>query len=278
MALQGRDLTYLDRDWERARQHRFRIGVQRQLSNTIVAEVAYLGSRTDQIQVERRLNPLPGKYWATGLIRNNALANDLNSQIPNNPFRINNFAALQTSNPIVYADMLTQGFFTNANIAKSQLLRPYPNFGDLRNGRDPGGEQIYNHLEVTATKRLSQGYSFQVSYLWSSNLERTTRENEFDDFLVWAPTNNSAPHNLTVNFIYEFPFGKGRKWLSDNKWLNALVGGWQVSGIYNKQSGRVYRPGQLVLFRRRPARHRERHERSDGGRLVQLATLPRRVA
>ncbi len=52
MALQGRNLTYLDRDWERARQHRFRIGVQRQLSNSIVAEVAYLGSRTDQIQVE----------------------------------------------------------------------------------------------------------------------------------------------------------------------------------------------------------------------------------
>ena len=50
-ALQGRNLTYLDRDWERARQHRFRIGVQRQLSSAIVAEVAYLGSRTDQIQV-----------------------------------------------------------------------------------------------------------------------------------------------------------------------------------------------------------------------------------
>src|SRR5262245_48154909 len=247
-ALQGRNLTYLDRDWERARQHRYRIGVQRQLSNTIVAEVAYLGSRTDQIQVERRLNALPGKYYATGLVRNNAIANDLNSQIPNNPFRITNFAASQTSNPVVYADMLTQGFFTNANIAKHQLLRPYPNFNDLRNGRDPGGEQVYNHLEVTATKRLSQGYSFQVSYLWSSNLTRTTRENEFDDSLVWVPSNNSAPHNLTVNFIYEFPFGKGKKFLSGNKWLNALVGGWQVSGIYNKQSGRIYDLGNWFYF------------------------------
>jgi hypothetical protein len=247
-ALEGRNLTYLDRDWERARQHRFRIGLQRQLTNTIVVELAYLGSRTDQIQVERRLNALPGKYWATGLVRNNSLTNDLNTQIPNNPFRITNFTALQTSNPTVFADMQTQGFFTNANIAKHQLLRPYPNFGDLRNGRDPSGEQKYNHLEVTATKRFSQGYSFQVSYLWSSNLQRTLRQNEFDDFLVWEPSNNSAPHNLSVNFIYEFPFGTGRKWLSNNKWLNAFVGGWQVGGIYTKQSGRVYGLGNWFYF------------------------------
>jgi hypothetical protein len=248
MALQGRNLTYLDRDWERARQHRFRIGLQRQLSGTIVAEVAYLGSRTDQIQVEQRLNALPAKYWATGLIRNNTLANDLNSQIPNNPFRITNFAALQTSDPIVYADLLTQGFFTNANIAKSQLLRPYPNFGDLRNGRDPSGEQKYDHLEITATKRFSRGYSFQVSYLWSSNLERVSRENEFDELPTWRPGANSAPHNLSVNFIYEFPFGKGRKWLLDNKWLGAIVGGWQISGIYNKQSGRIYDLGNWFYY------------------------------
>ena len=239
MALQGRSLTYLDRGWERARQYRFRIGLQRQLTSSMVIEVAYLGSRSDQIQVEQRLNALPGKYWATGLTRNNALANDLNSQLTN-PFNINNFAALATSQPLVYADLLTQGFFTNTNVSKSQLLRPYPNFSDLRNGRNPGGEQKYNHLEVTATKRLSHGYSFQASYLWTSNLERTVRENEFDDFLVWRPSNNSVPHGLNANFIYEFPFGKGKKWLSGNKWLGALVGGWQISGIYYKQSGRAY--------------------------------------
>ncbi len=247
MSLQGRGLTYLDRDWERARQHRFRLGLQRQLSSTIVVELAYLGSRTDQIQVEKRLDALPEQYWATGLIRNNKLANDLNSNLKN-PFNVSNFAALQTTLPLVYNDMLKNGFFTNANIAKSQLLRPYPNMNGLRNGRDPAGEQVYNHLEVTTTKRFSQGYSFQVSYLWVSNLSKTTRENEFDESLVWAPTNNSAPHSLNVNFIYEFPFGKGRKFLSDNKWLNAVVGGWQIGGIYYKQSGRAYDLGNWFYY------------------------------
>jgi hypothetical protein len=247
MALQGRGITFLDRDWERARQHRFRLGLQRQLGGTMLVEVAYLGSRTDQIQVSRRLDALPEKYWASGLFRNNALANELNSTL-RNPFNINNFAALATSNPVVYADMRTNGFFTNANIGKAQLLRPYPNMNGLTNGRDPGGEQVYNHLEVTVTKRLSHGYSFMASYIWSSNINRTTRLNEFDDFLVWTPSNNSAPHNLNTNFIYEFPFGKGKKFLSDNKWLSAVVGGWQVSGIYVKQSGRIYGTGNWFYF------------------------------
>lgn len=247
MALQGRGLTYLDRDWERARQHRFRLGVQRQIGSTMIAEVAVLGSRTDQIQVSRRIDYLPGKYWATGLFRNNTLANDLNSQLTN-PFNINNFASLASSNPVVYADMRTNGFFTNANIAKHTLLRPYPNGNNLVNGRDPGGEQVYNHVEATLTKRFSKGYAFQASYIWSSNIEKVVRQNEFDTELVWRPTNNSAPHNLNVNFIYELPFGKGKKFLSGNKWLGALVGGWQVGGIYNKQSGRVYDLGNWFYF------------------------------
>jgi hypothetical protein len=247
MARQGRGITYLDRDWERARQHRFRLGLQRQLSGSMVVEVAYLGSRSDQIQVSRRLDALPAKYWASGLFRNNALANDLNSQITN-PFNINNFASLATTSPVIYADMRTNGFFTNANISKSQLLRPYPNINGLTNGRDPGGEQVYNHLEVTVTKRLSHGYSFTASYIRSSNLNRTTRLNEFDDFLVRTPSNASAPHNLNTNFIYEFPFGKGKKSLSGNRWLGALVGGWQISGIYVKQSGRVYGLGNWFYF------------------------------
>src|SRR5262249_36332224 len=156
---------------------------------------AYLGSHSDQIQLGRRFDALPAKYWATGLIRNDTLANDLNSTLTN-PFNINNFSALATSNPTVYTHILTNGFFTSADISKSQLLRPYPNMNNLTNGRDPAGESKYNHLEVSVTKRLSHGYSFQASYLWSSNIERITRENEFDDLPIWRPSQNSAPHNL----------------------------------------------------------------------------------
>jgi hypothetical protein len=254
MALQGRGLNFLGYEWQRARQNRWRLGVQRQIGNLMALEVAYLGSRTDRMlntiagntNAGRRIDILPERYWATGLIRNNALANDLNSLLVN-PFNISNFASLATSNPVVYADMRTNGFFTGANISKANALRLFPSFNNVLNGRDASGEQVYNHLEVSLSKRFSRGYSFQASYMWTSNLTRTTRQNEFDDFLVWTPSNNSTPHSLNANFIYELPFGKGRKFNS-NKWVNALIGGWQMSGIYTKQSGRVYGTGNWFFF------------------------------
>ncbi|MBO0861804.1 MAG: TonB-dependent receptor [Chloracidobacterium sp.] len=247
MSLQGRGLTYLPRDWKRIRQQRVRIGLQRQIGDTFALEVAYLGSRADQISVGQRMDALAEQYWATGLIRNNTVANNLNSVV-SNPFYYTNFSFLQTTDPLLYSDMQKNGFFTSKTIGKSQLLRSYPNMNGLTNGFVPDGLSVYNHLEVDLTKRFSHGYSFQASYIWSSNLSKTTRENEFDNNLVWTPSNNSVPHSLSLNFIYEFPFGKGRKFQSGNKLLNALFGGWQIDGIYYKQSGRVYGLGNWFYY------------------------------
>jgi len=254
MATTGRGITFnTEYDWKRARQHRWRVGLQRQITNGLVVEIAHLGSHTDSINVigtdnlTNRLDYLPEKYWASGMTRNNALANDLNSNL-SNPFNINNFASLQNTHPLVFADMRTNGFFTNANISKSQLLRLYPQANGVTNSRDSGGASKYYDLEMTVTKRFSRGLSFQGSYIWSSNLERLVRDNEFDELPAWRSSNNSAPHNLTVNFIYEFPVGKGKRWLSGNKWLNAMVGGWQLSGIYYKQSGRRYGLGNWFYY------------------------------
>jgi hypothetical protein len=47
-----------------------------------------------------------------------------------------------------------------------------------------------------------------------------------------------VPHRLSLSGILELPFGKGRRFLSDaDGFLNALVGGWQVQGVYTYQSG-----------------------------------------
>jgi Carboxypeptidase regulatory-like domain/TonB dependent receptor len=248
MAVTGRGITFnTDYDWKRARQHRWRIGLQRQISDTLVLEIAHLGSRTDNINVRgtdnltQRLDYLPEQYWASGMIRNNALAADL-AQTFSNPFNIRNFAALQTTHPLIYADMSSNGFFTGTTITKDRLLRIYPHAGGngVVNSRDPGGEQKYFDLQLSLTKRFSRGFSFQASYMWTSNIESTVRDNEFDELTAWRPSNNSVPHSLSVNFIYEFPFGKDKKWLSNNKWLGALFSGWQISGMYFKQSGRAY--------------------------------------
>ena len=48
-----------------------------------------------------------------------------------------------------------------------------------------------------------------------------------------------VPHRVVLNGILELPFGHGRKYGSNwNGFLNALAGGWNVSAIWQWQSGR----------------------------------------
>ena len=47
-----------------------------------------------------------------------------------------------------------------------------------------------------------------------------------------------VPHRLCLSAIVELPFGKGRRFLSDaSGFVNALIGGWQIQGVYTYQSG-----------------------------------------
>ena len=122
MARNGRGLDYVDRDWKRAQQQRWRVGVQREMGRRMVAEVAYLGSRTDDIDLDQRLNSLPEEFWADGNVRNDANADFLDGTVPN-PFNIANFEFLRTTDPVLYNDMATNGFFTATTIRRHQLLR-----------------------------------------------------------------------------------------------------------------------------------------------------------
>jgi hypothetical protein len=43
-----------------------------------------------------------------------------------NPFRITNFASLQTTNPVLYQRMAGSSFFTAATVQRQNLLRAFP--------------------------------------------------------------------------------------------------------------------------------------------------------
>lgn len=247
MAAVGTGFNYLPSDWKHARQQRWRFSLQRQLTRDMVFEFAYLGSYSDNLQISKRIDALPEQYWATGLIRNNALANNLNSTVAN-PFRIANFSSIQTSNPLLYQYISSNGFFTATTRAKSALLRPFGHVNNSNNARAPLGENQYHDLEFTLSKRFSQGMQYSVSYIRTWNKERTSLDNEFDALPVWFESNNSRPHHLMFNATYELPLGKGRRFLSGSKIASAIVGGWQVSSIYHLQSGPMYGLGNWFYF------------------------------
>jgi hypothetical protein len=72
--------------------------------------------------------------------------------------------------------------------------------------------------------------------------------NEFDPLPLWRESNNSRPHRWTASGIYEFPFGKGRRWLNRGGIRDAVLGGWQVGAIWQMQSGSAIDFGNVFYY------------------------------
>jgi hypothetical protein len=242
----GRGFTFNAYDTEHGRVQRWRAGVQRQLSTNAVLEVAYAGSYGDRLSISRRLDALPEQYWASGLTRNDAVATDMNLNVPN-PFYIGNYASLQTSNPVLYQRLTTLGFFTSSTIRKNQLLRPYPAANGLYQANFPYGEAIHHALEVTAQRRFSKGFTFNIGYTMMTDKKKDWVLDEFALPTDWITTQNARPHRLVGTGIYQFPFGKGRKFWQTGI-LNHVFGGWQFSATYEWQPGPLLEFGNLFYY------------------------------
>ncbi len=240
VALAGRGLTFIPRDFQPARQQRWRLGVQRQLGKDLLLDVSYNGSYAN-IPVTQPVSFLPQQYWATGNTRNQAIDDDLNRNVPN-PFQIANLSALQSSDPVLYNYLRTQGFFTGSTIRKNQLLRAFPQMNGL-NGLRPGvdftdsmGGSRYHDFELLFEKRYSRGFHTAILYTYSYAESQDFYYNEFDQVPSYRPNNLNRPHRFVWTAIYELPFGKDRKWVQTGP-LRHIVGGWQLSWIYQFQSG-----------------------------------------
>jgi hypothetical protein len=50
-------------------------------------------------------------------------------------------------------------------------------------------------------------------------------------------------HRVTGNFIYQLPFGKGKRFLGNaNRALRAVAGGWEITSVYSLYSGQFLTP------------------------------------
>jgi hypothetical protein len=235
MGRAGRGWTFVDFNSRRARQQRWRIGVQRQLGANIVIEVAYAGSYSDRVPISKRLDFLPEQFWADGLVRNGAIADNLNRNVPN-PFNISHFSGLQISDPLLYRELSRIGFFTSPTIRKNQLLRAFPHFNRLTQARTPLGKVRTDALEVTFDRRFSNGFTLSANYTKLRNDTADFFLNEYDELPTWRESNLGRPHRIAGSGIFELPFGKGRRWGKSGLW-SAVFGGFQIAATYEWQPG-----------------------------------------
>jgi hypothetical protein len=120
-------------------------------------------------------------------------------------------------------------------------------FSYLRTLRSVGSGS-YHAMQWSATKRFSQGDSLTFNYTWSKSIDLASRPenstatngviiNAFNRGLFRAPSDYDTRHQWNANFVYGLPFGKGRAMLNQGGVVNAILGGWQLSGLYRQSTG-----------------------------------------
>jgi hypothetical protein len=127
--------------------------------------------------------------------------------------------------------------------------RPIPTWGDITYASNLGKSE-YRALQARFETRLKWGLTLLSSYTWSRSLDNGAGSLEGPNGNSPAPQNlydiedsysysaYDQPHNSTTSFVLELPFGKGRRFMNNvSGFTDAVLGGWQMSGIFNAWSG-----------------------------------------
>ena len=119
--------------------------------------------------------------------------------------------------------------------------RPNPQFSQILFAESSGSAN-YNALQASITRRFANGLSFNANYAYSRLMDDiVSPQNPFVPWeLEWANGNREIPHNLSVNALYELPFGPGKRWGNSGGGLTHVLGGWQVNGAVLARSGQAY--------------------------------------
>jgi hypothetical protein len=116
------------------------------------------------------------------------------------------------------------------------------------------GVSSYNAGQVTVRHRMSHGLQFDFNYTYSKSIDWGSDAERFSSFAgqgtsqpivnTWFPRQMSAvsdydtTHAFNANWVYQLPFGKGKAFASEaSRFLDALIGGWQFSGLFRATSG-----------------------------------------
>ena len=135
-----------------------------------------------------------------------------------------------------------------------QALRPFPQYDYIADDccLENLGHSSYNAMVVSLARRFRNGLNLQASYTWSktltdadsaipfsytSNNQREQAANSTDLKADKAVSVQDLKHQFSLSYLYQLPFGKGRRWMNNSRALDLLVGGWQVGAIQRYSSG-----------------------------------------
>ncbi len=257
--LNGKSFSFSDPSGQIGRVQSFTLGFQKQLPAHITVDASYVGTRANQLPISLNINALSAANLALGDSSQGGNAS---------------YLAASVANP--FSGLLPGTTLNSATTTRSQLLRPFPQFGDITMADIPAGKNWYNALQITLQQRTWHGLDLTIGYTLQKNLQAITYVNPqdagiigtgggysgtsgssagaFADDSIKTPTHSLTPYDrsqrINIAPVYELPFGKGRRFFSqEGKVVNMLISGWQGSAqIYWESGNPTTAPSGLALI------------------------------
>ncbi|MGD0800290.1 MAG: carboxypeptidase-like regulatory domain-containing protein [Terracidiphilus sp.] len=195
----NQDHTPVPKIWQ------YNLTLQREFGNTMMASVAYVGSKGWDLNFPVDINQVP----ESKLAGNDTAAGTNQRPYPNFTGMggsTNNANSNYNSLQVVFQKRLSRGFTFNANYTYSKFLDSQDSSGW---GSSAGGQP------------------YQNSYCVKCN---------------WGPSNFDQRHQFTFSGVYTLPFGKGAQFLNNSLILDEIVGGWRLSATSRENTGAPFTP------------------------------------
>lgn len=205
-------------------QENWSVDIQRTLPGSFVITAAYAGNEGVHLMVNEQLNQLP--------VSDEALGSQLLTLV---------------TNPL-YGLIDSASSINTATVKRSQLLAPHPQFQNVEGNNIGVGHSSYHAGQLTVEHRLSHGLATTFAYTYSKAIDNVGEMTSVAG-TMGAVTNTyclpcdrsrsdqNEPFVIRWNTRYELPFGAGKPFLSQG-WVKNVAGGWALSAIYQRDSGR----------------------------------------
>jgi hypothetical protein len=148
----------------------------------------------------------------------------------------------QVPNPFKGAPNLNtaSSIYTSSTLSAYQLLRPNQVAGSITETKSTGRDRYYA-MQAKLEKRYHNGYSVLASFTWSKHMAENSflgNHQELSQKLQKELSSADQTLHFTLAPVVELPFGAGKKYMGNSsRLMNALVGGYELSGVYTFFTG-----------------------------------------
>ncbi len=138
---------------------------------------------------------------------------------------------------------------TFTGTAGSQALRPYPNFSTI-SSQDTRSNSEFHSWQNSLKQSNHNGVTFILAYTFAKSIDGSggigsgsnssgTPQNPYNLRAERGPSDFDVRHRVVFSPVAELPFGRGKAYLNHGL-SSAILGNFQVSGIFTFQSGRPF--------------------------------------